>query len=64
VVNRVRQRGKSARDCAVGLLRLVGLCPGVARRRNHQNRIKQSEKIFLRWCDGAASRHVVFDWEV
>jgi hypothetical protein len=33
VGSRTRQRRKSARDCAVGLLRLVGLCSGVARRK-------------------------------
>jgi hypothetical protein len=33
-------------------------------RRNHHNRITRSEKVFWGWCDGAASHHLVFDWEV
>jgi hypothetical protein len=59
VGSRARQRGKSARDCSAGLLRFVGLCSSLARRRNHQNRIKRSEAIYI--GDGATEpRHVTF----
>jgi hypothetical protein len=64
VVSCTGQRGKTARDCAVGLLRIVGLCPGVARRRNYNNLIERSEKVFWGWSDGASSCHYVPDWEV
>jgi hypothetical protein len=36
VGNRTGQREKMARDCAISLLRIVGLCPGVVRRRNYE----------------------------
>jgi hypothetical protein len=57
-------RKKTARDCAVGLLRIGGLCPGVARTRNYKNQIERSEKLFWGWSDGDSSCHADPDWEL
>jgi hypothetical protein len=65
VGSRTGQCEKTARDCTIGVLRIVGLCPGfIARRRSYENRIDRSGNICWGWSDGASTCHAVPDREV